>query len=227
MSVQFLTSYANSSIGKKQFMALTGLGLMGFLVMHLLGNILIVVDPDQFNLYAHALTSNKALLYIAEAGLLFLFLMHIGLAFKLTAENRSARPVKYHTYQTSGSGASFASKTMIYSGMIVLIFLILHLLQFKWGNHYVTEVDGMQIRDLNKTVIEYFESPINLAWYIFAMFTMAIHVTHGFQSCFQSLGFRHPKYTPIINKISWGYALFIGLGFSAIAICCHLKGGIS
>lgn len=228
MSVRFLTSYANSSIGKKQLMALTGLGLMGFLKMHLLGNILLVVDPVKFNLYAHQLTSNKALLYVAEAGLLFMFLMHLGLAIRLTVENKMARPVKYFAFQRANQdGATLASRTMPLTGLIILVFLILHLFQFKWGNFYVTTIDGTQVRDLYKTVIEYFHNPIALLWYIFAMFTMALHVTHGFQSCFQSLGFRHPKYTPIIKKLACLYALFVGLGFAAISIACYLKGGIA
>jgi succinate dehydrogenase / fumarate reductase cytochrome b subunit len=225
MSLKFLTSYLQSSIGKKQLMALTGLALMGFLFTHLLGNLLIVISPEQFNLYAYKLTSNKLFLYTAEAGLIFLFLMHIGLAIKITIENKIARPVKYHAKGSAGS-STLASRTMPLSGLVILVFLVLHLFQFKFGNHYITQLDGIQMRDMYKTVIEYFDNPIALVWYIFAMFVMAMHVTHGFQSCFQSLGFRHPKYSPIIKKIACAYSLTVGAGFSAIAICCYLKGGI-
>ena len=116
-------TYFAASIGKKQLMALTGFGLIGFTVTHLLGNFLILAGPDAFNLYAHTLVSNP-LIYVAEAGLLGMFLGHIGLAVVLKLQNMSARPQAYHVKVKTGRGETFASSTMPYTGLIILIFLI-------------------------------------------------------------------------------------------------------
>lgn len=215
--------YLSSSIGRKQIMAVTGLGLCGFLVAHLLGNFSLLVGPEAFNFYAHTLTKNKTLLYIAEAGLLAMFLTHILLAFKLTWENKKARDVRYHTKKKTGRGETFASATMPYTGIIILIFLVLHLLNLKFGTNYTTYLDGEQVRDLYKTTIEYFASPLNVAWYLFSMIAIAFHTGHGFQSTFQSLGINHPKYTPAIKKISCAYAFIVSVGFGVITLWCYLQ----
>ena len=124
-------NYFISSIGKKQIMAVTGLGLIGFTVSHLLGNFILFLGADAFNLYAHTLTSNP-LIYIAEAGLLSMFLAHLVLAAVTTLQNRAARPVNYLVHKSSGRGETFASKTMGWTGVIILVFLVLHLINFKY-----------------------------------------------------------------------------------------------
>ncbi len=211
-----------SSIGKKQVMAVTGLALCGFLITHLLGNLLLFVGADAFNFYAHKLTSNS-LIYIAEAGLGGVFLLHLFLALSLTVQNKMARPENYVMKKRTGRGATWASSSMPYSGFIILIFLILHLLQFKFGPVYMTTVDGIEMRDMYQTVIEYFSTPLNLAWYIVAMTVMAFHVGHGFSSTFQSLGFNHPKYTPCIKKLGIAYSVFVATGFAGVSIYCFLQ----
>ncbi len=216
--------FFGSSIGKKFIMGLTGLALCGFLVGHLLGNFTLLLGPDVFNTYAHTLTSNP-LIYVAEAGLIILFLSHIGLAMKLTMENKAARPVKYYAHYATGRGMTLASRTMPLTGLVLLVFLILHLLNFKYGTNYVTTVDGQEIRDIYRTVIEYFSSPLYVAWYVFAMCVLGFHVGHGFQSAFQSLGFHHDKYTPWIKCGAKLFAVFVAVGFSGLAIFCHFQGG--
>ena len=215
-------NYLTSSVGKKQIMALTGLGLIGFTATHLLGNFLIFLGADAFNFYAHTLTSNK-LIYVAEAGLLGMFLLHIILAVLTKVENSNARPVKYYIKTKTGRGETFASKTMPITGFIILIFLVLHLINFKYGTHYETTLDGQTIRDLYRTVIEYFANPLYVVWYVFAMLTLGLHTSHGFQSAFQSWGIRHPKYTPAIELLSIAYGLFVAVGFSSLAIFCHFQ----
>lgn len=215
-------NYLTSSIGKKQIMALTGLGLIGFTATHLLGNLLIFMGPDAFNMYAHQLTSNK-LIYIAEAGLLGMFILHLILAGLTQLQNSNARPVKYYVKTRSGRGETFASKTMPYTGVIILVFIILHLINFKYGTHYEAIVDGVTVRDLFKTVVEYFANPLYVVWYVFAMLTLGIHTGHGLQSAFQSWGLNHPKYTPAIQLISIAYGITVGIGFSALAIFCHFQ----
>lgn len=223
MTNSFLCSFLNSSVGKKQIMALTGLGLIGFLLGHLAGNMLLFVGADAFNFYGHKLTSNP-LIYVAEAGLLAMFLTHIGLAFKLVLENNAARPQKYYMKSKTGRGSTFASSTMPYTGLIILVFVISHLMHFKYGAYYTTIVDGVEMRDLYRVVIEYFRNPIWVGWYVFAMLALGLHLSHGFQSTFQSLGINHPKYTPIIKKIGCGLCAIISIGFSVLAVYSHIKG---
>lgn len=215
-------NYFTSSIGKKQIMALTGFGLVGFTATHLLGNLFILVGADAFNMYAYTLTSNP-LIYVAEAGLLGMFVLHLVLAVILKLENLSARPKAYYVKTKTGRGETFASSTMPYTGIIILIFIIIHLLNFKYGSNYPTTVDGTQMRDLYRTVIEYFANPLYVAWYVFAMAALGLHTSHGFQSMFQSWGINHSKYTPIIQTASLAYGLFVGAGFSLLAIYCHFQ----
>lgn len=215
-------NYFTSSVGKKQIMALTGFGLVGFTASHLLGNLLILVGPDAFNMYAYQLTSNP-LIYVAEAGLLGMFVLHLCLAVILKLQNMSARPQGYFVRTKTGRGETFASSTMPYTGIVLLIFIVLHLLNFKYGSNYSTTVDGIQIRDLYKTVVEYFANPLYVVWYVFAMLTLGLHTSHGFQSMFQSWGFNHPKYTPVIQVAALAYGLFVAAGFSILAIYCHFQ----
>ena len=215
-------NYFTSSIGKKQIMALTGFGLVGFTATHLLGNLLILVGPDAFNLYAYKLTSNP-LIYVAEAGLAGMFFLHIALAVLLKLQNMSARPHGYYLKAKTGRGETFASSTMPYTGIILLIFIIIHLLNFKFGSNYATTLDGVQVRDLYRTVVEYFANPLYVAWYVFAMVALGIHTSHGFQSMFQSWGFNHSKYTPLIQTVSLIYGVSVAEGFSTLAIFCHIQ----
>ncbi len=213
-----------SSIVRKQIVAFTGLLLCGFLVAHLLGNFLMFLGPRAFNLYAHKLTSTP-LIYGAEAFLALIFLLHLGLAFKLNIENIIARGHRYYTKQKTGRGASFASSTMPYTGMIVLIFIILHIKALKFGPVYYETYDGIKIRDLFRTCLEYFSHPLAVIWYVFSMIVVSIHTYHGFWSAFQSLGCHHSKYTPVLKIISQTYALCMGMGFSILPVFCYIQGG--
>jgi succinate dehydrogenase / fumarate reductase cytochrome b subunit len=203
-------------------MALTGFGLVGFTLSHLLGNLLIFLGPDAFNFYAYKLTSNP-LIYVAEAGLLGMFLLHICLAVILKLQNMAARPHGYYVKNRTGRGETIASATMPYTGLILLVFIIIHLLNFKFGSNYPTTVDGVQMRDLYRTVVEYFANPLYVVWYVFAMLALGLHTSHGFQSMFQSWGINHSKYTPIIQAASLAYGVVVAFGFSALAIFCHFQ----
>lgn len=213
-----------SSIAKKQIMGITGLLLCGFLVTHLIGNFTLFLGANAFNKYSHALTSNP-LIYLAEAALLGLFLVHILIAIKLVIENKKARPEEYYMYKKSGRGGTFASKTMPYTGFIALVFLVIHILGLKFGTEYLTNVDGIEMRDLYKTTVEYFQDPLHIAFYLISMVSLGIHTSHGFWSAFQSLGFNHPKYMPKIKITSKIFALIVVIGFSSLPIFCYLQGG--
>jgi succinate dehydrogenase / fumarate reductase cytochrome b subunit len=205
-------------------MGVTGLLLCGFVLSHLLGNLTLIIGSDAFNKYSHALTSNP-LIYLAEAGLAAIFLVHLYLAIKLTLENKAARPVGYYMYKKSGRGGDFASSTMAISGIVTLVFLCLHISGLKFGTQYSTTVGGVEMRDLYRTTVEYFADPIHVAIYVIAVVTLGIHVSHGFWSAFQSLGWNHPKYMGKIDCASKLFGLVIAVGFSALAILCYTRGG--
>jgi succinate dehydrogenase / fumarate reductase cytochrome b subunit len=224
MVTSAVNQYFRSSIGRKQLVAVTGLLLCGFLVGHLTGNLLLMVSSNAFNIYAHKLFSLGPLLYVIEAGLAGIFILHLGLAFKLNMENMKSRG-KYEQKTKTGRGTTFASQTMPYTGLILLIFLILHLISLKFGTQYEVTVDGVVMRDLYRTTIEYFRSPIATAWYVIAMLAAALHTSHGFASAFQSMGWNHGKYFKNIKRLGLIYAISVGGGFAFLSIWCHLKGG--
>lgn len=219
-----LLKYLNSSVVKKQIMGVTGLLLCGFLLSHMLGNTLIFVSPEAFNTYAYTLITNP-LIYVAEAILALIFLTHIFLAIKLTIENKTARPQSYYMKQATGHGASFASSTMPYTGFIILIFLVFHIWHIKFGANYSIVYADVEMRNLYLLMVEYFSNPLAVLWYVFAVICVGIHVSHGFWSAFQSIGFSHPKYTPALKKISVLYAMAITIGFASMPIFLYLQGG--
>jgi succinate dehydrogenase / fumarate reductase cytochrome b subunit len=206
-------------------MGVTGLLLCGFVLSHLLGNLTLFFGPAAFNKYSFTLTSNP-LIYLAEVILLGIFLTHIILAIKLVIENRAARPVPYaYSRKHSGRGATFASSTMPISGIIALIFIVIHVNGLKFGSHYETEVNGIVMRDIYRTTIEYFQDPLHVLFYIFAVTSLGIHVSHGFWSAFQSLGLNHPKYMPKLKKAAWAFGILVSVGFSSLAVFCYFQGG--
>jgi len=210
----------HSTIGKKQLVATTGLLLCGFLIVHLIGNFLIIFNPVGFNLYAHQLTSTP-LIYLAEAVLTLIFIIHFTIAIKLTLLNKAARGVSYYKKTKTGKGTDLFSASMPITGILLLIFLISHLIHFKYGSYYTTEVEGKIIRDLYKTVIEYFASPWATFWYLASMVTLWFHLYHGIQSSFQTFGLNHPRWTPLLSKLGKGLGSIIPLGFLFISIWCY------
>ena len=209
--------YFQTSIVRKQVMAVTGLLLSGFLITHLAGNFLIFVSADAFNKYAHTLTSNPAI-YIAEAVLAVLFLGHIGMGIVLTMQNQKARPQRYYQFQPTGRGATFASRTMLITGSIVGAFLVYHILGLKFGTYYETTVDGVVMRDLYRLVIEYFQNFFNVIAYVVGMIAIGTHLSHGFWSAFHSLGFAHPKYSPTIQNAAKAFGVVLTIGFSSFPL---------
>ena len=196
----------SSPIGKKLGMALTGLILYGFLVGHLLGNLLLLKgDGGQaFNAYAEFLI-NHPLIIPAELFLVVVFLLHVYLAISVTRENRRARPVGYQTTQSVG-GRSFASYTMIYSGVIVLVFLVLHLKTFKYGDKA-----GGTLYDL---VSSTFQQTGYMVWYAIAMVVLGFHLWHAFQSALQTLSVRSEK----IKSLGLFLCLALALGFGFLPV---------
>lgn len=215
-----------SSIGTKLLIALTGLSLFGFLITHLLGNLVALRGPVAFNHYSHALVSNPLIL-VAEAGLALLFALHVFKAVTNWASNNGARPVAYQRKVGAGhtSRKSLASSTMIVSGPIIFLFVVLHLRTFKFGAYYAAEEPG--VRDLYRLLMEVFQNPLQVAFYVVAMIVILLHLRHGISSALQTLGVNHPRYTPMLLKGGTLLAFLIGIGFALIPVWAYFAGGRS
>ena len=208
-----ISAYFGSSIGKKKLVGLSGLGIVGFTLMHMSGNLLLFVGGDAYNKYSHALISNP-LIEVAEAGLVAIFLLHIVLTVQLTMANRAARPVAYAGAARGDKKTSFAAKTAILSGALILAFLVLHLLTFKYGEVYSTTVDGVEMRDIYRLVVEKFHDPLYVGWYLLCLLLLGMHLSHGVSASFQSLGLFASNH-PVLKKIALAAAVIIAGGFIA------------
>jgi succinate dehydrogenase / fumarate reductase cytochrome b subunit len=207
----------STSVGTKIVIGLTGLALVGFLILHLVGNLLMLGGADLFNEYSHKLISNP-LLIPAEIALLGLFLIHVYKAVRMFAENQRARPTRYYQKKYAGppSRKSLASSTMIASGLVTFVFVVLHLKTFKYGHDYPAPDTGY--RDLYRLVIEVFSSPGYVAFYVFCMLVIGMHLRHGIASAFQSLGIEHPRWTRRLLTGGKVLAVVIAGGFALIPV---------
>ncbi|MDE3155507.1 MAG: succinate dehydrogenase cytochrome b subunit [Acidobacteriota bacterium] len=217
---------SSSSIGSKILIGLTGLLLFLYLLLHLAGNLLVFLGPTTFNGYSHKLISNP-LLGPIEILLLAIFLLHIYKVLRMWFANRAARPVPYarKEWARHTSRKSVSSATMILSGAIILLFVVLHVRMFKYGPEY--SVPGTNIRDLYRLEMEVFSNPITVGFYLLCLLVVGSHLWHGVSSAFQSLGVDHPRYTPWIRFIGQALALIITAGFLVIPIWVYLVGGRS
>ena len=221
--LMILTGVGMSSIARKWIMAVTGLFLCFFLLGHLLGNLILITGADAkdaFNDYAEFMGTNpgvQVLRLVTYAGILF----HIVYAVALTIKNKKARSQKYAYTSALPKNSSLASKIMIHLGVIILVFLVLHLYSF-WYKHNFVGYDGMDVDNLYDMVVMKFKNPYYSGFYVLAMGFLAYHLAHGFKSGFQSLGFNHPKYSPLIEKLGLGFAIIVPLLFAVIPICLYL-----
>lgn len=212
----------SSSVGTKLLMGLTGVALFVYMVLHLAGNALIFAGQDVFNEYSHALISNPLILPI-EIGLLAIFLIHIYKAITMWRRNRAARPVGYARKELAGhtSRKGLASSTMIGSGLFILVFVIIHVKQFKFGTWY--QVTDSTVRDLYRTEVEVFNNPFWVVVYVIATLLVGLHLRHGFASAFQSLGLDHPVYTRRLTTLGLVFALLIGVGLAVIPVWVYFR----
>lgn len=204
-------SFLRSTIGKKYLMGLAGLIWAGFVFAHMAGNLLIFVSQDAYNSYGHALTSGN-IIYVAEIVLVLALIMHVYLAISLTLQNKAAKGTGY-AVAPKEKRARFGSKTMGAQGTIILVFIILHLSTFKYGQHYDTTVNGVVMRDLYRLMINVFKQPMYVFWYLVSLVLLGIHLSHGVGSVFQSFGWMNGRYQPVLRKLSIAYAVIVALGF--------------
>ena len=214
----------SSSVGEKFLIAVTGLALFLYLVLHLAGNLVLFLGPEQFNGYAHALISNP-LVIPAEIGLAAVFVLHVWKTVVMWWHNRQARPSQYVQKKWTGypSRKSLASTTMIYTGALTALFVVLHVWNFRFGA--TGEVGGQ--RDLYGLVARFFQSPLNVVFYEIALVLLGFHLWHGFSSAFESLGGDEPRYTPRILLAGKVLAIVIAGGFVIIPLWVFFSGGRS
>ncbi|NTV57421.1 MAG: succinate dehydrogenase cytochrome b subunit [Deltaproteobacteria bacterium] len=208
--MNWLVKTFSSSIGKKQVQAVTGLLFCLFVAVHLMGNLTIYAGKESFLSYVDHLHSFEALVTVAEFGLIFFAVLHIGMGLYLFLENRRARPVAYAVDKSAG-GRTIGSRTAPYTGALILVFVIFHLIRFRF-------VDKMTINDFTILSNTFAEFGFWTLFYIAGVIVVAVHVSHGFWSGFQTLGLNHPKYMPVLERVGIIFSLIIGIGFASIPV---------
>jgi succinate dehydrogenase / fumarate reductase cytochrome b subunit len=204
--------FYDSTIGKKAIMAVTGLILFGFLIAHMLGNLQVFLGSEVMNHYAETLHGNPPLLWGARIVLLVSVLLHIWASVQLYSIKRNARPVSY--VKSAHVKSSWASRTMMLSGPVIAAFVIFHLLHLTTGTLHPQFVPLRAYEN----VVNGFRQPVVSFIYIVVMLLAANHLSHGIWSMFQSIGFSHPRYTPIIKKFAAVFAWILIAGFISVPI---------
>lgn len=202
----------DSTNGKKAVMAVSGLILFLFVLGHMLGNLQVFEGPEQFNKYAVLLRTLPEGLWAVRIILLVMVILHIVTAVQLALRKKQARPIGYAKKENTVS--SYASRTMYWSGPILLAFIIYHILDLTLGTANPNFIEG----DVYHNVIASFSNPIVSIWYIFSMVLLALHLRHGAWSMFQSLGVAHPRHNAFLKKAAIVFAVVIFVGFVAVPV---------
>ena len=220
-----ILNFYNSPIGRKIITGVTGLVLTLFIVFHVTGNLLVIYNPNAYNEFAHVLDRLGILLYLVELILFGAALFHIIIGVSLTIKNHKSRDISYQQNQSAGfpSRQSISSRTMIITGLILLVFLISHLITFKFGQYDSITIHGVTMRDMSKLVIETFHKPAYTITYTGAIIFLGFHLQHGIWSAFQSLSFMNSSWSSLAYRMSSLVAVLITLGFIAIPIVIYFK----
>lgn len=217
-----------SSIGRKYAMALSGFFLMVFLLQHMIINMTSVFSADAFNSTSHFMGTNPIIQYIIQPNLALGVLFHFLMGFYLERQNKKARPVKY-AKDNAAANSSWMSRNMIYSGAVIFLFLGLHFYDF-WLPELNTkfilgDMTGMHNGEFRyyEELVHKFHDPMRVGIYIISFVALSLHLMHGFQSAFQSVGFNHSRYTPAIKTAANIYAIAVPLGFVVVALVHFLS----
>ena len=214
--MNLLGTLLRSSIGRKFFMAVTGLVLFGFVTGHLLGNLQIFLPPEKINAYGHMLESLGAALWLVRAFLLLCVVIHVWLAIQLTLENRAARPQGYGVEHVNR--ATLASRIMARTGFVVLAFILFHLAHYtlrlghpEWSEPTFTLISGIKVRDIHTMMVQGFSNGLVSAFYILAVGVLSYHLAHGISSMLQTLGLKNERWTTGLQRFvvvyCWAYFL--------------------
>ncbi len=218
-----LINFYTSPIGKKIITGVTGLGLTLFVLVHMTDNLVLFSSTSAYNQLGHFINSLGILLDLIEFVLLGLVIFHASVAIAIKLNSQQARPVGYNQLKSKGnpSKQSFSSRTMLITGSILLIFLVLHLLTFKYGVYYSTTINGVEMRDLARLVIEKFQHPFYTFGYVGVMLLLGLHLRHGIWSGLQSLGAMNANLSPIIYTVAAILALLIATGFLILPLAIY------
>lgn len=224
-----MTSFGSalwSSVGKKVITGLTGFLLIGFVVVHLLGNLTLFIGPSAFNGYAHFLETavHGWLIYAFEVGLIAIFAFHVTAAVTVAITDKMAARRQGYKYARNAGGRSrktLASRSMIVTGIVLAFFVIAHIFLFKFGDHEKGP-DGH--KNLYKTVVTWFKDPAFTAFTVAAMVMLGLHLRHGFWSAFQSLGWTNDRWLPILTRVALVVSILLAIGFILLPVVLFLNG---
>ena len=219
----WLWQFAKSSLGAKILMALSGVLLVGFVLVHMLGNLQIFLGPEPYNAYAHFLKGTPELLWTARLGLLAASGVHIACGIRLSRLSQAARPRTYT--QRRYRRATWTSRTMAWTGLVVLSFIIYHLAHFTLGltdpTHYGL-LDPKGRHDAYSMFVYGFMNPYVSASYVVAMVLLGLHLEHGVSSLFQTLGLNHPRFNPLLNRVGPAFAVLVVIGNCSMPLAVQL-----
>ena len=212
----------SSSIGRKFAMALSAIFLLVFLVQHLIINLSSVFSEEAFNELSHFMGTNPLIQFVLQPVLIIGILFHFIMGIVLELKNRNARGGSY-AYSAGNANASWVSKNMIISGAVILLFLGLHMYGFWWHEMQVKYISPNEklASDANRyytELVAYFKNPIFVSFYVLSFLLLGLHLNHGFQSSFQSVGMQNKKYKSLIKSVGTAYSILVPFGFALVAI---------
>lgn len=214
-----MASLLKSTIGRKYAMALSAMFLLIFLIMHLAVNFLSVFGETAYNNASYFMGYNPLIQYLMQPVLMFAVIFHFVMGIVLELKNKSARPMRY-AVNNGAANSTWMSRNMIISGAVVLAFLGLHLYDFWYHEMNYKYLEGLPVVENRfwADLHEKFKNPVRVGLYILSFVLLGLHLAHGFQSSFQSIGARHPKYTPMIKAFGTWYSILIPTGFIFVAL---------
>lgn len=222
-----LLQAATSQVGRKILTGVTGILLFLFIIFHLAGNLAIFGEAEAMNRYSLALHNFGPLLWLARAGLLIAFVIHAWIGISIWLKKRKARPQNYAIYSSKGgpSKQSLSSRSMAFTGVVLLLFVVLHINTFALGETATVMIDGQPAADIKSLVIETFQNPFYSFGYAFVMLLLGTHLGHGVWSAFTSLGLTSKKASAIMYTAGGIAAVVLAVGFLVIPIYIYFGGG--
>lgn len=216
-----------SQVGRKILTGLTGVLLVFFIIFHLLGNLAIFGEPNAMNSYSYFLHQLGPLLWIARIGLVLIFVVHAWIGISIWFGKKRARPQDYKVYSSKGgpSKQSLSSRSMAFTGVVLLIFVMIHVNTFALGDMGTVTVEGVEMHDIKTLVLDTFANPFYAFGYTFVMFLLGIHLGHGIWSAFTSLTLSSPKVSAMVYTAGVIIAVLLAIGFLFIPLYIYFAGG--
>lgn len=222
-----ITDAFQSQVGRKVLSGLTGLFLVFFVIFHLVGNLAIFGEPDAMNAYSLMLHGFGPFLWVARIGLVLIFVIHAWVGISVWLRKRKARPQDYKVYSSKGepSRQSLSSRSMLFTGIILIIFVVLHVNTFALGVTDDVVLDGRTTHDIKTLVVDTFQNPVYAFGYAIAMILLGAHLGHGIWSAFTSLGVSSKKVSALLYTVGVAAAVLLAIGFLFIPLYVYFGGG--